>query len=269
MPETLAKASAIFMRDMRIAFTYPAWFWGQWISIAGQVLTFYFISRLVGAAPIYGLTGHPETYFEYVAVNLAFVRFQNAAVHGFQDAMRGAQMIGTLEAVIVTPTPLPLIVLASGLFTFALTIVQVVFMLAIAQGLGLHLDRTNLLTAAIFLILTVLAMSPLGVLSAASIILFKQPAPTGILFGGIAALLSGVLFPIDRLPHALQALSWLLPITHALNGMRGAVAGASIGELWGDAVWLAVLTVALGPLSLLAFARAVRRAKSDGTLADY
>jgi ABC-2 type transport system permease protein len=269
MPESMAKAGAIFMRDARIALAYPASFWGQWVSLVGQVVTFFFIARLVGSAANYGVVGHPATYFDYVAINLAFVRFQNVAIHSFQQAMRGQQMTGTIEVLLATPTPLPLLILSSGLFAFALTIVQIVVFLGIAHGLGLQLDHANWGTTAVFLILTMLAMSPLGVLSAASIMIFKQEAPTSLLFGGLASLLGGVLFPVAKLPDWLQTISWVLPVTHSLNGIRGAVAGANLHELAPDAIWLLAMTVALGPLSLWAFARAVRRAKVDGTLGAY
>jgi len=263
------KAWAIFARDARIAIAYPANFWGGWLSIVGQIVTFYFIAKLIGPSKAYGIAGHPATYFDYVAVNLAFVRFQNVSIHSFQQAMRGAQMVGTLEALLATPTSLSLLILSSGLWAFTLTILQIVFFLAIALGLGLQLNHVNPITAVAFLVLTILAMSPIGVLSAASIMTFKQEAPTAMLFGGLGALLGGVLFPVDRLPHWLQVVSWMLPITHSLNGIRGAVAGASVFELGPDALWLATLTVVLGPISLYAFSRAVRRAKEDGTLADY
>jgi ABC-2 type transport system permease protein len=269
VPETFAKTAAIFRNDVRVALTYPLSFWGQWISIAAQVVTFYFIARLVGPASLLGVAGHAQTYFEYVAVNMTFMRFQSVAIHGFQDAVRNAQMLGTLEVTLATPTPLSLVVVGSGLFPFAVTLVQITFMLSIAHGLGLRLDHTNLVTALTFITLTVLAVSPIGILSAASIMLFKQGAPTNLLFGGFAALLSGVFIPIDHLPPIARSLSWFVPFTHALNGIRGAVAGASVGDLWGDAVWMAVMTVVLLPLSLYVFARAVHRAKIDGTLGDY
>ncbi|MBC5811521.1 MAG: ABC transporter permease [Candidatus Eremiobacteraeota bacterium] len=269
MVSTFDKAGALFSRDAKIALAYPVNFWGQWLSIVGQVLTFYFIARLVGPSESYGVAGHPATYFDYVAINLAFVRLQNVAIHSFQQAMRGAQMLGTIEVLMATPTGLPLLILSSGLWAFGLTIVQIAFFLAIASGLGLQLSHLNVLSTVVFLVLTLLAMSPLGVLSAASIMIFKQEAPTSFLFGGLASLLGGVLVPIDRLPHWLQAVSWALPITHSLNGIRGAFAGATLAQLAPDAIWLTVATCVLGPLSLYAFSRAVRRAKVDGTLGDY
>jgi ABC-2 type transport system permease protein len=265
----LRKSWAIFVRDARIALAYPMSFCSSWISLLGAAVTFYFISKLVGPSSAFGIGGRVVPYFDYVALNLAFVRFQNVAIHSYQQAMRGAQMLGTVEAMLVTPTGLPLLVLSSGLWAFALTIAQIVFFLGAAALLGLNLSHVDVAATVAFLILTVLAMSPIGVLSAASIMTFKQEAPTALLVGGAASLLGGVLFPVSRLPSALQALSWLLPLTHSLNGLRGAVEGATFWQLRGDALWLSCLTLALLPISLYVFARAVRRAKIDGTLGDY
>jgi ABC-type multidrug transport system permease subunit len=80
---------------------------------------------------------------------------------------------------------------------------------------------------------------------------------------------AGVYLPVSLLPHPFQVLGWLLPITHALNGLRAAVAGASIGQVAGEVVWLAVAIAILVPLSLAVFERAVAHAKADGTLGGY
>jgi ABC-2 type transport system permease protein len=263
------KIGAIFLRDARLAVSYPMSFWLGWVSIAGQVLAFYFMSKLIGPSRSFGFGGRPGSYFDYVIVNLAFVEFQTVAISSFQRAIRSDQMLGTLEAVLATPTSLPLIVLSSGLWAFTLTAVEVAVYLGIATLLGLNLAHTDLRTAAIFLLLTVACMSPVGVLSAASIMTFKQLGPTNWVANGLAMLLGGVLFPVSKLPVALQYVSWMLPITHALNGIRGAVNGATLAQLAPDALWLAGCAALLLPVSLLAFSHAVRRAKMDGTLGHY
>ncbi len=267
--ENARKAGAIFLRDARLAISYPMSFWLGWVSIAGQVLAFYFVSKLIGPSKSFGFGGHATSYFDYVIVNLAFVEFQSVAIQSFQRAIRSDQMLGTLEAVLATPTSLPLIVLSSGLWAFTLTALEVAVYLAVGALLGLDLTRTNLVTALTFLLLTVACMSPVGVLSAASIMTFKQLGPTNWVASGLAMLLGGVLFPVSKLPVYLQAVSWMLPITHALNGIRGAVGGASVAALMPDAIWMIVCTILLMPISLVAFATAVRRAKLDGTLGHY
>lgn len=263
------KVLAIVRRDARLTIATFGTFWRSWASIVGQVVTFYFLSKLVVRSPVFGVDGRAVPYFDYVAINLAFLRLAATSIGSFQRAVRGDQMMGTIEAMLVTPTSLSLLVVSSAIWSFAVTILQMVLFLGCAMFLGLDLHRIDFTTVAVFLVLTILALAPLGILSAATVMIFKQAAPTTALVGGFATLLSGSLFPVSKLPYFLQVLSWWLPITHSLNGLRGGSGGGSLGEFGGDALWLATMGAVSLPLSLYLFTNAVRRAKLDGTLGDY
>ncbi|MBC5825232.1 MAG: ABC transporter permease [Candidatus Eremiobacteraeota bacterium] len=267
--EPLYKAIAMFKRDARLALSYDLNFWLQWISIGVSVLGFYYISKLMPPKDAFGTPGHPGRYFDWIVINLAFVRFQATAIASFQMAIRNDQMAGTLEVLMATPTSLPLIVLSTGLWGFTLTAIQVCVFMLLAVPLGADFSHVNLLTGAVFVLLTIACMSPIGVMSAATIMTFKQAGPAGFIMGSGSNLLGGVLFPVATLPVALQYVSWFLPITHALNGIRGAVHGLTLGQVAPDALWLAVATCVLLPISLYSFGRAVQRAKLDGTLGQY
>jgi len=265
-----SKVGAIFVRDARLALSYRMNFWLQWASIIVSVTAFWFISQMIPPSRKFGFMGHVGSYFEYVVVGLAFVNYQSTALQSFQRSIRGDQMLGTLEAILATPTSLSLIVLSSGVWAFFLTTLQVACYLVLASALfGLNLSGANVLTAVVFLLLTVACMSPLGVMAAATVMTFKQAGPTNFMMGGAAQLLAGVLFPVALLPLPLRYLSQALPLTHALNGMRGAVHGITIVQLAPDALWLSVATLVLLPISLFVFRRAVDRAKQDGTLGHY
>ena len=211
----------------------------------------------------------PARYFDFIVVNLAFVRFQATAIQCFQTAIRDDQLAGTLEAIIATPTSLPIIILSRGLWAFTLTLMQVALFMILAVALGLNLTHVNILSAVVFTLLTIACMSPLGVMSAAGIMTFKQATGTGFVMGGLTQLLGGVLFPVSSLPLVMQDVSWLLPIRHALDGIRGAVHGATLAQLAPDAIWLLIAAAVLLPISLSSFGRAVQRAKMDGTLGQY
>ena len=263
------KSVAMFKRDAALALSYDLSFWMNWLSIAVQVLSFYFISRLIGPSPRYGFGGQTATYFDYVIVNLAFVRFQVTSIQCFQNGIRDDQLLGTLEAIIATPTSLALVILSRGLWAFTLTIMQAIVFLVLAVPLGANFGHLNALSVIVFTLLTIACMSPLGVMSAASIMTFKQAGGTQFVMGSLTQLLGGVIFPISILPLPLQYISWLLPITHALNGIRGAIHGASLSQLAPDAIWLTLASALLLPISLWSFSRAVERAKIEGTLGQY
>jgi hypothetical protein len=80
-------------------------------------------------------------------------------------------------------------------------------------------------------------------------------------------MLARMLFPTALLPWPLLIVSWYLPLTHALAGMRGGIAGLGLHVLVPDALWLAAATAICAPLSLFMLTRALDQAKRDGTLA--
>ncbi len=270
----LGKAAAIYKRDRRIALSYDMAFIIQWMQIIIQIITFYFIAQLIpgrGGGAHFGLLSSKIPYFSYVVVNLAFMRFQMTALQSFQTAIRGDQMLGTLEVVMSTPTTLPTIVLSTGLWGFTLTILQVCVALVAGSLLGLHL-QVNFLTTLVFIVLTIACMSPLGVMAASTIMTFKQNAPTQFVAGSAASLLGGVLYPVSKLPHWLQVVSWFLPITHSLEGIRAGLLEAvplTNPIVFGDVLWLLGATAILMPLSLFIFSRSVNLARRDGTLGHY
>ena len=88
--------------------------------------------------------------------------------------------------------------------------------------------------------------------------------------GTLTGFFGSVYYPAGLLPAPLVWISYLLPITYALNAMRLALLeGATWGQLLPDLLALSGFAVVLLPLSLLAFRYSVRRAKIEGSLTQY
>lgn len=262
----LDKVMAIVVRDARLAMSYSYSFWLQWFNIAVDVAILSFISSLVAPSASFSTTGEVVSYFNYVVINFAFLRFQNAALNTFAETIRDGQTQGTLEAVLATPTGLPVIVLSAGVWAFAITGLQAVVFIMVAVWFGFRVNHLHVLTAVGFVLLTVAAFSPLGVLVSSFTMLFKKTGPLVVMIQSAAALFGGVYLPVSRLPHWAAVVSWWLPITHALAGLRGAFQGATINSLLYESVWLMGFTAVFLPVSLAVFARAVKHAKSEGSL---
>lgn len=269
LPAELARMAAIFTRDRRIETSYSAMFFVSWMNIVVEVTIAYFISMLLHPSPRFGWNGHVGTYFGYLVINFAMLRFQMVALTAFAQAIRDGQMLGTLEVVLATPTSLKLLVLSSGLWSFCLTALQTTAYVLVAVLFGLDLSHTNAVTMLVFLALAVVAISPIGVIAAAATMVFKKTGPVEWAMTSASTLFAGVYLPIALLPGPLQWVSWMLPLTHALNGFRGAIFGATVVQVGGDALWLCGFTLVLMPIALWLFGRAVRRSKIDGTLALY
>jgi ABC-2 type transport system permease protein len=263
------KLWAFVLRDARLALSYPFTIWTQFGSVIITVAGFYYMNVLVKPSVHLGVAGKPLDYFTYVVANLAFMLLLTSAFQAFSQTLRRDQLAGTLEAIFVTPTGIWMIAMASGAWPILYALMQTLLYFAFAFAFGLHFSAVNFGTLALFLGLGTACMAALGILGAAIVIRYQQAPPATFLVGSAASLLSGVLFPVGLFPPIIRVISWLLPMTHALNGLRAALLGFAPAAVMGDLLWLTLAATLLVPVSLLVFTYAFNVTVRDGTLAYY
>jgi ABC-2 type transport system permease protein len=267
----LRKVWAFFVRDFLEELSYPLSIFWRGGSILFHLVTFYYLGRLVAPAASPVLAPYGGNYFPFVMVGLALASFQGVALSAIARNISYGMYSGTLEAMLVTPTAISTIVFASVLYQFFIALLEILVYIGFSTVFfGLSLARADFLAGAVILVLTLLSHLPLGILSAAFLLAFKRGDPVTMMMGRVSALLGGVYFPLQVLPGWLQTLSWCIPFTHALEGLRQAVLnGKSLGQLGPQVAVLSAFAAVLLPLSLAAFAWAVRQAKRLGTLSQY
>jgi len=262
--------AAFLRRDLREALTYKFSFISSLTGILLSSATFYFVAKLVPqGTPSLGPFG--GDYFSFAVVGVAFAGLLGMFQEGLAAVVRSAQLSGTLEALLVTPVPVPVILFGSSLYSLLFQVVRTALHLGVALALfGLALGRINAAGVLAVGVLTVLCFLSVGVLSASFILVYKTGNPFSWIMGTVSGLLGGVVFPIALLPPWIRWISSLLPVTYALDGMRKSLlASASFAEVLPDVAALAAFDAILLPASLVAFRLAVRKAKKDGTLAHY
>lgn len=263
----MSKALAFLKRDFFIEVSYRFNFLLSVASIFFSASIFYFLGKIVDPSMVQ--ESAPD-YFSFVLVGMAFAMFLRTGLGSFAESMREEQMMGTLEAMLATPTSLSIIILSSSIWRFLLTSVSVVVYLLIGAAFGISFAGANILAALLLLSLTVIAYSALGIISASFIIVFKRGDPINWVVSNISIFLGGVLYPVSILPVWLRFFSRMLPITYSLEGIRGALLmGKSISEVAVDLVALAIISAVLIPCSLVLFALAVNHARRLGTLVKY
>lgn len=266
------KVAAFFIRDLLWDLSYPFNFFWQGGGILFHLVTFYFLGYLVSGSTAGYLSAYGGgTYFPFVLVGLALAGFQSVALRSISQAIQYGMYTGTLEAMLVTPTSLSTIVFASVLYQFVSSLLSLLVYLIFGVALfGLSLVKADLCAAVAMLVLALLAHLPLGIFSASFLLIFKRGDPLTSLVGSFSALLGGVYFPLAVLPGWLQFVSFFLPFTHALEGLRQAVLnGRTLLELGTQVAVLSTFAIVLLPLSLTVFAYAIRQAKRLGTLSQF
>lgn len=269
----LRKPLAFLKKDFQIETSYRFAFFLQFGGIFFSVVMFYFVSELIGDAPKVKseLSSYGGNYFSFVLIGIAFSNFLAVGLGSFSTVIRSEQMIGTLEAMLVTPTRLPTVILSSSQWSFAFTSLRVgVYLLLGGLFFGVDFAGANILPALAALLLTVIAFSSLGIISASFVMIFKRGDPIAWALSTSSTLIGGVYYPVSILPDWLQSISYFFPITYSLEAIRlSLLQGAGFDEVGGELAALIVFSAITIPISLLIFRYAVGRAKKVGSLAYY
>jgi ABC-2 type transport system permease protein len=266
----MSQAAAFLRRDYLIAASYRTAFLAQVISIFIGVPVLFFIGRVFQGADSDMLKAYNGDFFAFLLIGVAFIDFHAVSLRTFSNSLRESQLMGTLELVLLSPTALTSVLVNSSLFVYITTVIR--FLLYMITGLvyGLQLGNANFLGAMLILVLGILSFASFGILSASVIMILKRGAGFSTAVSAASLFFGGVLYPTDVLPAWLHPVSMMLPITHALRGMRLALlGGSSFAELLPTFGILLLFAAILIPLSLTCFWLAVRHTKVTGTLAQY
>jgi ABC-2 type transport system permease protein len=270
-PTLRAVAGAFLRRDLTEAASYRLAFLLRLFGFLLGLLTVYFTARFINLTRNPLLAPYGGDYFSFGLVGLIFVDFQYVAIGAFATRIRMAQTQGTLEAILATPTPLPVVLAAAPIYDFAAAALRAgVYLVTGALLFGLRLHQANLLALVVTAILSLGTFVALGLCAGAFTLLLRRGDPINLLLGGASMLLGGVWYPTQALPGWLARCGDLLPLTHGLEATRRALlTGATVTDLVRPLGWLAALCLVFAPAGLLLFAFALRRARQDGSLTHY
>jgi len=257
----LDKMLAIARRDLLTAIRYRIGFLVGAAGALAELAAFYYLSRAVGP----GFRPDGVEYFSFLLVGTGLYTFLVVGINAFLHIVQEAQQTGSLEVLMTTSTPAPVLVFLSAMSAFAGNTLQLLFYL----GGGLLLAGSLPACIVIFGLSVVIAVA-IGILAAALQLAIQKGSALVWLLGSGIWFMTGTLFPVTTLPKPLRLLADLIPITHSLKAMRLALLqGAGFFSLGTELVILALFSCVLLPMSLWIFSCALRRARLEGTLSFY
>jgi ABC-2 type transport system permease protein len=263
----LDKMWAIARRDLLTAIRYRTGFLITAAGAVAELAAFYYLSRAVG--PSFRPDG--VEYFTFLIVGTGFYTFLVMGINSFLHIVQEAQQTGTLEILMTTSTPAPVLVFLSAMSAFAGNTVQLLFYLGGGLLLAGSLPQSpNILGAIVIFGLSLVIAVGIGILAAALQLAIQKGSALVWLLGSGIWFMTGTLFPVSTLPKPLQVLADIIPITHSLSGMRLALLqGTGFSLLLPKIAILAFFCCILLPTSLLIFSYTLRRARLEGTLSFY
>ena len=225
---------------------------------------------MVAGGDVPSLEAYGGDYFSFAIIGVALADYLAVSLNGFSQAIRMAQVLGTLEAMLATPASPSLIVIGSAVYRFLWSLLRVAMYLVAGLLLGAHFGDVQIGALALTLVLCLIAFGAVGIIGASLILVLKAWNPMVAIFSGLSMLLGGVLYPVAPMPQAAQLGAQALPITYALEAMRGALLlGKGVDELAQLLAVLAGFAVVLLPIALVAFQLAVRYLRKEGSVAHY
>jgi ABC-2 type transport system permease protein len=210
---------AFLERDVRVAATY----WVQaFFGVAGGMMTvtvLHFLSFTVDtrSAVFQG------DYFSFALTGIAVLGALRGLQGGFPQAVRQAQLDGSLELLMMAPRRPVHIFVAMAVQPVAAALLRSVglILLGVLWFRGrFHVDVLGLAGTFVSLLVPHVAI---GLLATSFVLVFKRGEPITFALDALSYLFAGVLYPVTVLPLWLQKAAAALPATHALYALRGAM----------------------------------------------
>jgi ABC-2 type transport system permease protein len=267
----LRKALAFLKKDFFVESSYRFLLVINLCGIVVSLLGYFFIDKLFGHRMAPDLQEFGVNYFSYVLLSTAFFGYIGVGMGSFAERIQTEQMEGTLESIFLTPTRMSTILFSLALWNLVIaTIDMAVYVLLGIFLFKINFANINVTSAAVILLLTIVSFGSLGMLSASFVMVFKRGNPAGWIISSLEGLVGGVYFPVTVLPQWLQIAANFFPITYAIRAFQLSVyRGYSVIQLSREIGILLLFCFALLPLSLIAFRRAIDRARREGSLAQH
>lgn len=265
------KVPAFMRRDFLIMLSYRAAFASDLLYIAIQAVMFGFVAELIDPSTLPAYNGVTASYFDFVMIGVVITTVSGLLLQRVATAIRQEQMIGTLEALLVTPTSPTTVQAGSVAFDLLFIPVRMGLLLAaVSVTLGLGYESSGILPALTVLCAFVPFVWGLGLITAAAIVTFRRGEGVLGVTMSVLGLASGAFFPLALLPDWMQTLAEANPVAIAMEGTREAlIGGVGWNAIGSEMVVLAVFSAAALVAGVFAFRAALSREHRRGTLGLY
>lgn len=264
-------AWAFIKRDATIAASYRISFILQLVEVFTILTVFYYLGKTLGDRNIPALARYGGNFLAFLLIGISLTDCVTLSLTTFAQQIRESQTTGTLETTLMSPVRLSAILIYSSLWPYLFSALRLVLYLGVGSVVyGVGMKQANLTSALLIFLLTVLCFMGIGMLWAGVVLLMKRGDAVMNLMGFGVILISGVVFPIGMLPGWVQTVGNMMPLSHALEGMRLAILqGKSVGDLSSIIIKLVAFAAVLQTIGLYGFNSAVNITKRMGSLSEY
>src|SRR5256886_13444192 len=258
--------------ERKIALSERYWAWELVWLVYGIVTSLSVAYIALGAPALSGGSGDPalvSRFVLYLLVGTITWRFLGLIFEQMGETIAWERWEGTIEYTFMAPVPR----LTHLLGMCAATLVRalgfsVASLAAVALFVPVDLAHANVLSALVLLATGAVAFVGLAIGSAVFPLLWTEKGlQMAYIVQAVLLLVSGGYYETTNLPSWMQVLSFNLPPTYVIRGMRAALLdGADLAAAWPDLLPALLVGAISIPLGMRIFLWAERHAKKTGRL---
>ncbi len=205
----------------------------------------------------------------YLVVGTLVWRYLSMIFYWITDIIGIERWEGTIEYTLMAPIRRITHMAGQTLFAVVYSLIFTAVILAVTVALfDIDLSAANLFGATLMLLVGSLSFIGVGIMGSILPLLFPERGSqmTHIIIA-VLLLVSGVYYPVEVLPRALQQMAVFSPATYVLDGVRLALLeGTGTMALWPHIWPTLIIGILLIPAGLWVFSQAERYAKRAGKL---
>lgn len=271
-------AKVFFKRGLWYMASYRTQFILRFLNAFVWCAVFYFMGRMMGGGPSPMLEQYGGDFFSFLVLGWAMQRFISSSLHNLEDTISHEVGTGNIEFMCLSNASIPLTFhyLAVPYMYFSCLVDIVMYLLVGTVLFGLKFSPSpHVPLALLILVLMIMSNSAIAIVSGGIILITKRGNPIRWFFDQVTFLVSGVYFPSELLPSLVFGFSLFIPLTRAMRSFRLALLPTPLSTpellnvVISDVIYLTIFTLVVTPTAFLAFKYCLRKAKIDGSLAQY
>lgn len=214
--------------------------------------------------------GNPEVTVTYVVIGNAVQSVAATTLYSVAEVPGVEKHTGTLESLTQSPSSLFSIFLGMSAFSIFSGVVAMLVSLCYAGFVfDVSFASCNFLSVGVILVLTCLSLTGMGMMIGSVGIRLRTASIIANVVAYIGLLISGVNFPVSYLPEWVQAISYCMPLTYAVEATRDAVNGADLFALSEPLAMMIVLGLAFVVIAWLSFRYFEKKARISGKMDSF
>jgi ABC-2 type transport system permease protein len=267
----IKKVIAFIRKELLSSLSYRYAFISSIVFSLISMLFYFAMADVFKAAVVPAAIPYGGDYLAFLITGAVLWQMVTFGLYSISSSFTVEMIMGTFETIYLSRANLFTVLLGVSLFSLATNIGLIVISLFLAQaifGFSLHFESIPL--AIMILVMTYFSMLGIGMVVAGITIVTKSVGKVVSIFTLLMAFLCGILIPLDLLPPEARQLSYLVPITYALDALRNVLLlGAGFEGIASSLTMLLVMSLVLIPIGYKVFFICLERAKKEGTLGQY